>query len=104
MVVIILVWVKLSQDPVECPEDLSACLPPAGERQGSPVGTQPCSGGRHLEDGEGPSGTNSAMGILLFAFPCSHFWNHNPEAQVVTAFLLFQPCMGEFWDAAPQPP
>lgn len=35
------VWVKSSQDPVEGPKDLTACVLPAGEHQGNTTGPSP---------------------------------------------------------------
>lgn len=61
--------VKLSQDPMEGPEDFTASLPCAGEHQGSHIRTQPQSEGCHLEDGKRPSGSHSAIAILLLLFP-----------------------------------
>lgn len=90
------VWVKLTQELRESLQDLTACLLPAGEHQGSHVGTQPCSVGCRLEAGEGPSGTNGPIGILFLLFPCSHSWDQDPEAQVVPAFLPFQLSKGGF--------
>ena len=77
--VITSVWVKYSQDPVEGPKDLTACVLPAGEHQGSYVGTQPCSGGCHLQDAEGPLGPKSTMGILFLLSLFSPL-DQDPEA------------------------
>lgn len=78
IIAIILVWVTWSWDPRENPEALSACFPPAGEHQGRHVGTQPYSGGYHLKDGKGPSGTNSAIGIFFVSLPMFSFLEQRP--------------------------
>lgn len=77
---------------MEGPKDLTACV------QGSHVGTQPCSGGCHLQDAGGPLGPKSTMGIL---FILSLFLpvDQDPDAQVVTDFLPFWLSMGGLWAA-----
>lgn len=67
IVLTIPVWVKLSQDPMEGPEDFPPGLLRAGEHQGGHIRTQPQSEGCHVEDGKGPSG--SRIGLLLLLFP-----------------------------------
>lgn len=67
------VWVKFSQDSTEGPEDFTAGLPCAGEHQGSCTRTQPHLEGCHLDDGEGPSGSHSALGVLVLLFPILPF-------------------------------
>lgn len=67
IVLTISVWVRLSQDPMEGPEDFTAARPCAGERQGGHVRTQPQSEGCHLEDGKVPQ----VLTVLLTSF-CSY--------------------------------